>query len=122
MAASLSITPSSYNGTYTYVGDGESAVEVTGSFCVDSAKIVSLYGEISNVGTFTGGYDTDAVVYKLEPEALTDADDLAAAAAEVEAAITEAFWPTPEEEVVDDGAEGGTDGEGGNDAEGGGDS
>lgn len=107
MAASLSITPASYNGTYSYTADG-SAFSATGSFCVDNSKIVSLAGEISDVGEFTGKYDNTAegLLYTLEPVSLTVGDDLADAAAEIEAAISENFWPTPEPEPADgDGGE-----------------
>ena len=110
MAATLTLTPTSYNGTYAYAADG-SAFEATGSFCVDNAKVVSLAGEIDNVGAFAGAYDNTAegLLYNLEPASLDTADDLAAAAAEIEAALTENFFPT---EAADADAEGG-DGEGG---------
>ena len=108
MAASLSITPAAYNGTYSYTAD-DSAFSATGSFCVDNSKIVTLAGEISDVGEFVGKYDNTAegLLYQLEPVSLTVGDDLAAAAAEIEAAITENFFPTPEEPADD--ADGGDD-------------
>lgn len=104
MAASLSITPSSYNGTYSYTADG-SAFSATGSFCVDNTKVVTLAGEISDVGEFIGKYDNTAegLLYTLEPVSLTVGDDLADAAAEIEAAITENFFPTEEVTPADDG-------------------
>lgn len=108
MAASLSITPTSYNGTYTYV-NADASVSVSGSFCVDNTKIISLAGEISGVGSFAGTYNntTSAVAYKILPDALTDADALADAATEVAAAISENFWPTPpaEESPAEEGGE-----------------
>lgn len=97
MAASLTITPTSYNGTYAYAAD-DSAFEAEGGFCTDDAKIVSLSGEISGVGKFTGGYDnvSKGMLYKLEPDSLDTAADLAAAATEIEAAISENFFPADE--------------------------
>ena len=114
MAASLTITPVSYNGTFAYAADG-SAFEMSGSFNVDNAKIVSLAGEISGVGEFTGSYAAAAegLVYTLKPADLANADDLADAIAEVAEAISENFWPT--EQPADDNADapdgGDTDGD-----------